>query len=68
MSDVVELKEKIRRLKSQLANQKRINKRLIEDNKTLYASFKESIKHIDDAISGKSVEEVIQDLKNEGEL
>lgn len=68
MSEVTELKDKVRKLRNQLSNQKRINKRLAEENRTLYKSFKDSIHHINETLTGKSVEEVMKDLKKEGEL
>tara|TARA_R110000868_G_C10973188_1_gene771455 strand:+ start:10869 stop:11087 length:219 start_codon:yes stop_codon:yes gene_type:complete len=65
MSEVSELREQVRTLKSQLKNQKRISKKLRDENKQLILAFKDSIRHIDEKLEGKSIEQIIQDLKED---
>jgi len=65
MSEVSELKETIRKLRSQLRNEKKKVIRLSKNNKQLLESFRDSIKHIDENLDGKSLERILKDLREE---
>lgn len=57
-------KDANRKLRSQIKSLKKQLARLEEDNRTLRRSFNKSCQYIDEKIKGKSIEKVLEDIKN----
>lgn len=57
-------KDANRKLRGQIKSLKKQLARLEEDNRTLRRSFSKSCQYIDEKIKGKSIEEVLEDIRN----